>query len=500
MQDTPFEGHGAFHGYWTHDLGRVEKRFGDEAALTGLIQEARAQHMRVLLDLVVNHVGYTAPLVSEKPEFFHPPLTIENWDDATERVVRQVHGLPDLAQEKPEVRDFLVNHALSWLDRVGPDGYRVDAVRHIHPAFVEDLNRRVHRHMPGTTMLGEIFDGNPAAFAALSFGEAESFDQVFDFPLYYALVDHVCDDAPLARFASILATPYAPAASLVTFVDNHDLPRIASRCKDDPKRIRRALELQLRLRGVPSLTWGVEAGLSGKGEPQNRGDMVFDAEHPQKTLVRSLLHQRAQNPALRATVTRVERFDGEVFVWSRITHGQAAILALNTGEKNAVIQLPADLDRNSTVQALSPEYGVAPLGKEPMAVPAGGFATFLVSPEKGQTFADALEQTRKPVLRQVTFQLRLESGSPDCADCEYLVAGAGPLGDWQVEKAVGPFGKEAEWPRVSVRLPAGRVMAYKVVIRHPDGRVLWEKGPNRTLFFPPGKKPILVPLSPELPR
>ena len=51
----PFYG---YHGYWPLDFTRIDPNFGDEAALRTLVTEAHKRGIRVLLDVVMNHVGY----------------------------------------------------------------------------------------------------------------------------------------------------------------------------------------------------------------------------------------------------------------------------------------------------------------------------------------------------------------------------------------------------------------------------------------------------------
>ena len=53
---------------------------------------------------------------------------------------------------------------------------------------------------------------------------------MFDFPLRYAMVDVFCQDAHPGRLVGVLSLDrlYDNPRGLVTFLDNHDLPRIAS--------------------------------------------------------------------------------------------------------------------------------------------------------------------------------------------------------------------------------------------------------------------------------
>lgn len=60
--DHLYEG---YHGYWPLDTRAVDPRLGGEAALHALVDEAHARGMRVLLDLVPNHLYEDNPRVAE---------------------------------------------------------------------------------------------------------------------------------------------------------------------------------------------------------------------------------------------------------------------------------------------------------------------------------------------------------------------------------------------------------------------------------------------------
>ena len=115
MRTDKWHGYGAFHGYWTWDLAALEPRFGDELMLARLRSELDRRHMKLLLDLVLNHVGPDAPLFAAKPEWFHRRGGVTDWNDATQLVMNDVHGLSDLATEKPEVFEYLLGAARRWL-------------------------------------------------------------------------------------------------------------------------------------------------------------------------------------------------------------------------------------------------------------------------------------------------------------------------------------------------------------------------------------------------
>ena len=85
--------------------------------------------------MVYNHVSFDSEWVTQKPTWFHEAKSIENWNDPYERTHYQVHGLPDLAQEKPEVYEYLYTKSLYWQNYANVKGFRLDALRHMENDF-----------------------------------------------------------------------------------------------------------------------------------------------------------------------------------------------------------------------------------------------------------------------------------------------------------------------------------------------------------------------------
>ncbi|HVK64428.1 MAG TPA: alpha-amylase family glycosyl hydrolase [Polyangium sp.] len=50
-------GFDAYHGYWAQDLTQPAPQFGDLAALQSLVKAAHARNIKVILDIVTNHMG-----------------------------------------------------------------------------------------------------------------------------------------------------------------------------------------------------------------------------------------------------------------------------------------------------------------------------------------------------------------------------------------------------------------------------------------------------------
>jgi glycosidase len=421
---------GAYHGYWALAIDELDPRFGTMGELRTLADRLHRRGMSLYLDVVYNHVAPDAPLVAQHPDWFHHEGDIANWDDPVEAVTHDVHGLPDLAQEKPEVYAYLRDASLALIDAADPDGFRVDAVRHLPEGFLARLGEELRARKPGFRLLGEVFDGNADHLAARA--KADHLDAVFDFPLYFALRDTVCDGAPAGRLATALLAGYG-GATPVTLVDNHDLPRIASACG---AKAETALAVALTARGTPSITYGTEAGLVGAKEPDNRADMDFTARSPLGDAVRTLLDLRARWPSLASGRTRVVGLSDDRLVVARVGADETTMVSLG-----------------------------APASWEGLATPA---ETRSVG---GVTLARSLGA---PPIHAGPVRLELAVDAPPGA----RVVGAGPaLGRWDPGAAVPVVDGVAR-----IDVTDGDVLAFKLVTVADDGSVAWESGQDRFLL------------------
>ncbi len=430
MRDAKIGEHGAFHGYWTTDPYAVEPRFGTEADLRRLSDELHRRGMKLYLDFVANHVGYDAPLVAQKPGWFHGLGDIEDWDDPVEATTHDVHGLPDLAHENPEVREWLLDAGRHWIDAVNPDGFRLDAVRHVPLEFWAEFNDAM-RAAAGDdfVLLGEMFDGNPGVLARV--GTEGRFSHLFDFPLRYAVVDAICGGAPLGRVAAALTSDWAARSGTtpVTFADNHDLPRILSECGGDAARATAALDVLLTARGVPCVTYGTEAGLDGAGEPENRADMRW-TEHALGAALRDGLWRRKEHPSLITGTTVVEQLSADRIALRR---------TLGIENTRVVITRDAVLVEDAS----------------PVPVPPSPVVEWSVGLDR------------------------------DDVDALIAVGGGEALGDWDPARGL-PFQRTDAGFRAAATLPSGVVLEYKLVARLTDGSYAWEARGNRYLLVEPG--------------
>lgn len=469
-RDEPFLEWGAYHGYWVESWDTVDPRFGDGATLRALADALHERGMRLTLDMVYNHTAMDSELSRTQPGWFHEPAPIEDWEDPVQLVTHQVHGLPDLDQDNPEVREYLLSATKRWIREAGVDELRIDAVRHVDPGFFRtlraDLQTELSLDMP---TIGEIFEGNPHRLLE-TWGAAE-FPAAFDFPLYYALIDSVCEGQPAGRIAAILAYEswaYTPG-EWVTFLDNHDLPRIASVCGQE--KVPLLLQMLMTTRGRPMISYGTESGLEGLDEPANRGDMDFEST-PYASTIRDLLALRASSAPLREGTSAVIGLSERGFLVLRMTASSGtAMVGVNLGEEPLELHLPDWLPWDEW----RPLLGDLEMRGSVLRLPARSVG---VLERAGRLYPD-IDPTQ-----QVRF-----TGPSTGAPVSYVLAGLGKaLGNWDPTQAPSS--------EVELTLPMYAVLEYKVVFdwqqSEDSERFTWEEGENRYLLVQPSAEPITV--------
>ena len=421
MRTEPISGHGAFHGYWVEDGARLEPRFGSPDVLEDLRLALKARRMVPVLDLVTNHVAPDAPLTRSHPEWFHGLGDVVDWADPTQRIQHDVHGLPDLAQERPEVTSHLISQARAW--GAGADPIRLDAVRHLPPSFVRAYREALSGPEEPAIVYGEIFEGNTVrlARAASEYG----LDHTFDFPLHYALVDVFCRGADARVIAAVLSgdSAYAPGSVHLSFLDNHDLPRIRTACGGDEQQVAAAMELMLALRGIPVITYGTESGLVGQTETEARSDMDFERVAPVGRVIQEGLARRRSQPAI----------------------ARAPTVTASASQDSMVLLRPG--------------------GESPLRMRwsrAGG-----VSWSEG---ADHRLPESMAVL-----PLRLPDVVLEPGQTLWLSGSSEALGGWDPDHATGPLVPGAV---LKLKQPWGTVIATKLLIKAADGAVSWASGDN----------------------
>jgi hypothetical protein len=129
----------SYHGYGATDMYRVDDHFGSLSDLKSLADQLHASGMKLVLDIVPNHVGPAHPWVTDSPttDWFHgtkahhrvasgdfQALLDPSAPDQIRRNVLEgwfVDLLPDMNQENPLVSRYLIQNTIWWVESTGAE-------------------------------------------------------------------------------------------------------------------------------------------------------------------------------------------------------------------------------------------------------------------------------------------------------------------------------------------------------------------------------------------
>lgn len=409
----PGRRYSSYHGYWPKAARAVEESFGTEADIDELVRETQARGMRILFDLVPNHVH------TEHPYFTERTTDVGfNGTDGTcvcgspacpwDRFIQTcwfAPYLPDNDGRLDAVAKREAADATWWLERFGVDGLRIDAV----PMMTRALTRRIvwgarsrleHAGHP-LFFLGETFTG-PGGYADLRYQLGpQGLSSQFHFPLMWALRAAVASETSgLDEIDRVMAESEAQfrgsGAVLGTMIGNHDVTRFASESAGtaggdgwtpapdsiDPVVFAKqafALGLVFTLPGAPVVYYGDEVALAGARDPDSR--RVFPAEldaEQASTRARTEAFGRLRkcSAALRRGSYEALASTPERLVFARETaDSRAIVVAQRSPLDDSPLQIPPGTYRDAlTGAAFAAEEGSLP-------APSGAWSLLVLLPE-----------------------------------------------------------------------------------------------------------------------
>ncbi len=369
-----------YHGYWPLDSRKVDPKIGGADALRAVIDAAHRRGMKVLLDVVPNHVFVDNPLFQARKG--------QGWFNEGNACVCGLPGcdwgtniqtcwftpyLPDVRWQNPEAARLQVEDVRWWVDTFGADGVRVDAVPMMPRAATRRITRALRQGTPQDDppfVLGEVFTGpGPDGIAQIRyFLGPHTLDSAFDFPLMWALRDAVATDrAGFDAVEGILAATDAAlegsGAVRAPMLGNHDVTRFLSAAAGDdgndpwaappPRpsdpgvfaRHRLGLALVLTLPGMPVLYYGDELGLPGASDPDCRRVMPAYEGLPAEEaasldLARRLGSLRRCSAALRRGTRAPLLVSRDGYGFRRDADGETAVVLVVKGEGPITFPLP----------------------------------------------------------------------------------------------------------------------------------------------------------------
>ena len=387
----------SYHGYAATDLYAVDPHFGTLSDYRRLSDALHARGMKLVIDLVPNHIGVQHPWVLDPPApnwlhgtLEHHILTQGNFEPLVNPHAPQqawnavttgwfTDAMPDLNQENPLVSQYLIDNALWWIETANLDGIRLDTFPYVDRGFWHDFHAAIHSVYPRMTSVGEVFnrDAEITSFFAGGIehrGVDTGLDTPFDFPVYFALLDVLAHGKPMTDLAKVLRQDalYPHPERLVPFLGNHDTVRFLTEAHGSVPAFKLGLGLLATLRGMPQIYSGDEIAMTGGGDPDNRHD--FPGGFPGDTRdsftrsgrtateqevfawTSSLLALRNTHPALETGIEQNLFADEDAFAFVRTPtesgcssdhssspSNERFLIVVNKGTQLKTLDLPTDM-------------------------------------------------------------------------------------------------------------------------------------------------------------
>jgi glycosidase len=475
-----------YHGYWTQDFVATNPHFGDLPTLRRLVDTMHARDIKVIVDIVTNHVGQLfyydinrngqpdttfygsgdqdtidgfgrdpIEIVTEwdpaydprgiqgwtslgesgasplgwvylpevnrvppnppefgNPEWYNRRGRVTDWNQFDQVVYGDFPGgLKDLNTANPEVLAALTDVFKYWITQTNIDGYRIDTVKHVEHPFWKSFCSDIREHCADLgkenfLMFGEVFDGNDALIG--SYTAERELDSLFYFSHKFQVFDDVFKrGGPTKKIETLFneravnynAVPQPggiglpPRDVLVSFIDNHDIPRFLWDAPD-PRALDAALVYLLTMDAIPCIYYGTEQGFAGGNDPANREPLWwsgFDTAHPLYQHIASLNRVRKAVEPLRrgdfqlrwVTERTGDEEDAHIVAFERSTIDRSALVVVNAGGGTSHTSfqgndMPVSFPAGTTLRAAFPEGDT-----RTWTVSAGGTVRVEVGPYEG---------------------------------------------------------------------------------------------------------------------
>ncbi|OQA19671.1 MAG: Beta/alpha-amylase precursor [bacterium ADurb.Bin363] len=349
------ENNTGYHYYWPIDFFKVDPHQGDMAKFEEMVTKSHEKGINVLLDIPLNHIAWDHPFRKDptKKDWFHNIGDVQNWDDPYEAENGSIFGLPDLAQENPEVYKYLMDVAKFWIDK-GIDGFRLDAVKNIHFPFWAKFNQEIHQYAaekgkPDFYLIGECFDGS---VDKVNQYQRDDMDGLFAYPEKFIAHEVLAHDGSMRKLAAIVDEgnkKYQSPELMGGFIDNHDTERFLSASGGDKRKLKLALDFLYTVNRIPTIYYGTEVGMDATPAPgqenvgwpaTSRKDMEWGKDPDMLAHFKTLSATRNNSEALKHGDFQEMWVDDQIYAYGRNHPLEEAIVVLNNAHGTQERDIP----------------------------------------------------------------------------------------------------------------------------------------------------------------
>ena len=289
----------SYHKYDVTDYLGIDPEYGSLADMQRLVSEAHARGMKIILDLPLNHSSLQHPWFlaaseaiyggkdstyigyynfSQSPADKHVQLGDTGWYYEEQF---SGGGMPDLNLDNLDVRMQIGIILEFWLNDIGVDGFRLDAVTSFYAkqternvAFLNWLKGECERIKPGSYLVGECWEG----LTTIAEYYKSGVDSFFLFPASQAEGFIASSLRGRSKRAEKFAQRYQnvleeiPEGVLAPFLSNHDTGRtIGSVQGRQNQPIAKFAEgVMNMMQGNVFTYYGEEIGMVGSGADPNK--------------------------------------------------------------------------------------------------------------------------------------------------------------------------------------------------------------------------------------
>lgn len=340
------------HGYDTADYTKIDRRLGTNEDFKKVCDALHENGIKVVLDGVFNHVGRDFwafkdvrehRMGSAKKDWFHvrdgnscynDGFFYEGWEGHYELVKLNLFN--------PEVKQYLKDVITGWRNEFGIDGLRLDVAYCLDLNFLKELHGHCKWLSDDFFLLGETLHGDYNKWM-----NPEMLDSVTNYECYKGLFSSF-NDMNMFEIAHSIQRQFGGenwclyrGKHLYTFVDNHDVNRIATMLKTK-EHLPEIYTLLFMMPGIPSVYYGSEFGV--EGDKNHGGDdnlrPEFNLEQMKNSGIRDMTaHIRAladivkEHPAASEGDYKQVQLTNRQYAFQRTCNGDSLLTVINADDK-----------------------------------------------------------------------------------------------------------------------------------------------------------------------
>ena len=331
------------HGYNTRDYKKIDCRLGTNEDFKEVCEALHKEGIKVVLDGVFNHVGrgFTAfqdvlknRENSPYKDWFHinfsgnsnynDGLWYEGWEGNYDLVKLNLYN--------PAVVEHIFSAIKSWVEEFDIDGLRLDVAYCLTPEFLKQLRQFTDGLKEEFFLLGETLHGdynqwmNPQMLHSVTNYECykglfSSFNSMNMFEIVHSL---------LRQFGPENWTLYK-GQHLLSFVDNHDVSRIASNLTNE-KHLPLIYAMAFGMPGIPCVYYGSEWGAKAakqEGDPALRACFEKPVENELTEGIAKLSGAKVSSEALNYGAFRSVLLTNKQCIFERKSENDRVLVAIN---------------------------------------------------------------------------------------------------------------------------------------------------------------------------